>query len=65
MQEMPNENKQYVALPAMFLSGDRWEFWVRTGNREISVLLQQQVLQTFEEKLQRKWGISYMSRFSC
>lgn len=51
MQEMHDKNKQYVALPAMFLNGDQWELWVGIGSCEISVFLQQQVLQMFEEKL--------------
>lgn len=53
------QNEPYVALPAMSIGGDQWEFWVEFDDCEITVcvLLQQLVLQTFEEKLRRKWGI--------
>lgn len=54
-----DQNVPYVALPAMFVGGDQWEFCVEFDNCEINVfvLLQQLVLQMFVEKLWRKWGI--------
>lgn len=55
-----DQNEPYIALPAMFIGGDQWDFWVEFGDYEViaCVLLQQLARKMFEETLEESEGSS-------